>query len=112
MKTKLTNKVKEYAYCLGADLVGVANVERYKNAPVKMSPQGILPTAKSVIVCAIHHPDAVIELDGEVHSQIMGPYGVQMTMNYKLDVMSFKIGRMLEDMGYKSIPIASSNIWR
>ena len=112
METKLTNKVKDYAFQLGADLVGVANIERYENAPIKMSPQGILHTAKSVVVCAIHHPDAAIELDGEVHSQIMGPYGVQMVMNYKLDVMSFKIGRMLEDMGYKSVPIASSNIWR
>ncbi len=112
METKLTTYVKKYAYQLGADLVGVANIERYENAPIKMSPKGILPTAKSVIVCAIHHPDAAIELDGEIHSQVMGPYGVQMTMNYKLDLMSFKIGRMLEDMGYKSVPIASSNIWR
>ena len=112
MEIKLTNKVKSYAYSLGADLVGIANIERYKNAPVKMSPQGILPTAKSVIVCAIHHPDAAIELDGEVHSQVMGPYRIQYIMNSKLDVISFKLGRMLEDMGYKTIPIASSNIWR
>jgi epoxyqueuosine reductase QueG len=112
MDTKLTNKVKEYALSLGADLVGVANIERYENAPIKMSPQGILPTAKSVIVCGIHHPDAAIELDGEVHSQIMGPYRVQYIMNSKLDFLSFKIGRMLEDLGYKSVPIASSNIWR
>ncbi|MDD2504104.1 MAG: 4Fe-4S binding protein [Clostridia bacterium] len=112
METKLTSKVKEYAFSLGADLVGVANIERYENAPIKMSPQGILPTAKSVIVCAIHHPDAAIELDGEVHSQIMGPYRVQYIMNSKLDFLSFKIGRMLEDMRHKAVPIASSNIWR
>lgn len=112
MDNKLTLAVKEYAYSLGADLVGIANIERYKDAPIKMSPQGILPTAKSVVVCAIHHPDAAIELDGEVHPQIMGPYVVQLSMNNKLDVMSFKIGRMLDDLGYKTVPIASSNIWR
>lgn len=112
MDDKLTLRVKEYALNLGADLVGIANIERYANAPIKMSPQGILPTAKSVIVCAIHHPDAAIELDGEVHSQIMGPYRVQYIMNDKLDVLSFKIGRMLDDLGYKTVPIASSNIWR
>ncbi len=112
MDSRLTLAVKEYAYSLGADLVGIANIGRYENAPPKMSPQGILPTAKSVIVCAIHHPDAAIELDGEVHPQVMGPYRIQYVMNEKLDVLSFRIGRMLDDLGYKTVPIASSNIWR
>lgn len=112
MESNLTLKVKELAYKLGADLVGVANIERYENAPIRMSPQGILPTAKSVIVCAVHHPDAAIELDGEIHPQVMGPYRIQYIMNDKLDVLSFKIARMLDDLGYKTVPIASSNIWR
>jgi len=112
MENKLTLAVKELAYRLGADLVGVANIERYKNAPIRMSPQGILPSAKSVIVCAVHHPDAAIELDGEVHPQVMGPYRIQYIMNDKLDVLSFRIARMLDDLGFATVPIASSNIWR
>ena len=112
MDNRLTMKVKEFARNLGADLVGIAPISRYENAPIAMSPQGILPTAKSVIVCAIHHPDAAIELDGEVHPQIMGPYRVQYTINNKLDYMSFTIARMLDDLGYQAVPIASSNIWR
>ncbi|HHX21557.1 MAG TPA: hypothetical protein GX722_07175 [Clostridiales bacterium] len=112
MNNSLTLSVKELAYRLGADLVGVANIERFANAPIKMSPQGILPSAKSVIVCAIHHPDAAIELDGEEHPQIMGPYRIQYIMNDKLDVISFKVGRYLSDMGYATVPLASSNIWR
>ncbi|MBR7158144.1 MAG: hypothetical protein IKD08_00475, partial [Alphaproteobacteria bacterium] len=112
MENSLTLAVKQYAYSLGADLVGVANIERYSGAPIKMSPQGILPTAKSVIVCAVHHPDAAIELDGEIHPQVMGPYRIQYIMNDKLDALSFKIGRMLDDLGFQTVPIASSNIWR
>ncbi len=112
MNHDLTLKVKEFAYSIGADLVGIANVERYANAPIAMSPQGILPTAKSVIVCAIHHPDAAIELDGEIHPQVIGPYRVQYTMNNKLDYLSFSIARMLDKLGHKAVPIASSNIWR
>ena len=73
MDNKLTLAVKELAYQLGADLVGVANIERYEDAPIRMSPQGILPTAKSVVVCAVHHPDAAIELGGETHPQEIGP---------------------------------------
>lgn len=112
MENNLTLAVKKLAYELGADLVGIANVERYKDAPIRMSPQGILPTAKSVIVCAVHHPDAAIELDGEIHPQVMGPYRIQYIMNDKLDVLSFRIARMLDDKGYQTVPIASSNIWR
>lgn len=112
MDNRLTLAVKELAYSLGADLVGIADIERYSGAPVRMSPQGILPSAKSVIVCAVHHPDAAIELDGEIHPQVMGPYRIQYIMNDKLDVLSFKIGRMLDDLGYKTVPLASSNIWR
>jgi len=110
--SRLTAKVKEFAYSIGADLVGIANIERFSNAPIMMSPQGILPTAKSVIVCAVHHPDACIELGGEPEPQDIGPYAVQYVMNDKLDLMSFKIARFLDDMGYAVIPIASSNIWR
>lgn len=112
MDNKLTLAVKDLAYRLGADLVGVANIERYDDAPIRMSPQGILPSAKSVVVCAVHHPDAAIELGGEKHPQDIGPYSIQYIMNDKLDVLSFKIARYLDDLGYKTVPIASSNIWR
>ncbi len=112
MENKLTLAVKELAYKLGADLCGIANIERYDDAPIRMSPKGILPTAKSVVVCAVHHPDAAIELDGEIHPQEIGPYAIQYIMNDKLDHLSFSIARMLDDLGYKTVPIASSNIWR
>ncbi len=112
MDNKLTLAVKDLAYKLGADLVGVANIERYDDAPIRMSPKGILPGAKSVVVCAVHHPDAAIELGGEVHPQEIGPYAIQYIMNDKLDLLSFKIARFLDDLGYKTVPIASSNIWR
>jgi len=105
MDNKLTLAVKELAYKLGADLVGVANIERFENAPIRMSPQGILPSAKSVIVCAVHHPDAAIELDGEIHPQVLGPYRIQYIMNDKLDVLSFRIARMLDDLGFATVPI-------
>ncbi len=112
MDMKLTNKVKDLAHRLGADLVGIADIGRFAKAPVKMSPQGILPSAKSVIVCAIHHPDACIQLGGESHPQEQGPYRIQGVMNNKLDYMAFRIARFLTKEGFRVVPIASSNIWR
>lgn len=112
MNTNLTAKVKECAYKIGADLVGVSPISRFKNAPIMMSPQGILPTAQSVIVCAIHHLDEAIELGGEEHPQIIGPYSIQYVMNLKLDYIAFRVARYLDSLGYEAIPIAASNIWR
>ena len=112
MNRNLTAKVKECAYHFGADLVGISPISRFKNAPIMMSPQGILPTAKSVVVCAIHHLDEAIELGGEEHPQIIGPYSIQYVMNLKLDYIAFRIARYLDSLGYEAIPIAASNIWR
>lgn len=109
----LTGRVKQYAYqALRVDLVGIANIERFAKAPLRMSPQGILPTAKSVVVMAIHHPDAAIEMGGINHPQEIGPYRVQYWMNSRLDEISYRLGLMLEREGYAAVPIVSSNIWR
>jgi len=77
-----------------------------------MSPQGILPTATNVVVCAIHHLDEAIELGGEEHPQIIGPYSIQYVMNLKLDYIAFRVARYLDSLGYEAVPIAASNIWR
>lgn len=112
MNRNLTAKIKECAYGVGADLVGVSPISRFKNAPIMMSPQGILPTATNVVVCAIHHLDEAIELGGEEHPQIIGPYSIQYVMNLKLDYIAFRVARYLDSLGYEAIPIAASNIWR
>ncbi len=109
----LTTLIKQFALTeLNADLVGVANIGRFKNAPIMMSPQGILPSARSVIVMAVHHPDAAIELGGEEHPQKIGPYCIQYAMNMRLDEMSYRMGRFIEAKGCTAVPIVSSNIWR
>lgn len=51
--TRLTAKmVKDAALAAGWDLVGIANIERFRNAPTRMNPVEIMPEAKSVIVGA------------------------------------------------------------
>lgn len=109
----LTVQVKKKAQELGADLTGIAPIERFNKAPLRMSPQGLLPQAKSVIVMAIHHPDASVELGGEPTPHDQGPYAAQCSaMNPKLDDISFFMARFLEEMGYVTLPISASNIWR
>ena len=51
MATQVTKQmIKDYAFAHGLDLFGVANIERFKDAPRRMHPASILPEAKSVIV--------------------------------------------------------------
>jgi epoxyqueuosine reductase QueG len=77
-----------------------------------MSPQGVFPGSKTVIVMGIHHPDACIELGGERHPQEIGPYSIQYLMNSRLDELSYRMATFIEKKGYGAIPICSSNIWR
>ena len=108
-----TAEIKRYALeTLRADLVGIADIKRFAGAPLRMSPQGIMPAARSVIVMAVHHPDAAMERGGLEHPQVIGPYAIQYSMNWRLDDMSYRMSRFLEDMGFEAVPIASSNIWR
>ena len=43
-------EIKNFALSAGLDLVGVANIERFENAPEDMHPSTIFPEARSVIV--------------------------------------------------------------
>ena len=65
----LTDRIKSMALDLGANLVGVAPVERFANAPITASPQGIMPAARSVISMALHYPDSTVELACKSHPQ-------------------------------------------
>ncbi len=108
----LTHEIKAFARAKGADLVGIASMDRYKNAPLHMSPRGHLPQAQALIVAAIHHPDAIIELCGEPTPQDIGSYSIQYTMNQRLDYISYWVGKFLEERGFIAISTPASNIWR
>ncbi|MBR5527895.1 MAG: hypothetical protein IKV97_02740 [Clostridia bacterium] len=54
---KLTSQmIKEYAKEIGLDCIAIGNIERFKNAPVLMSPLTYFPKAKSVIAVAMRIP--------------------------------------------------------
>ncbi len=45
-----SDKIKTFAKGVGADLVGIANIERFDKAPPEMHPCTIFPETKSVVV--------------------------------------------------------------
>ena len=45
-----SSDIKRYARECGADLVGIAPLERWEGAPLQMDPRFIMPEARSMIV--------------------------------------------------------------
>jgi epoxyqueuosine reductase len=69
------SKVKQLATDLGADLCGVAPVERFDRAPNGFHPRDLFPEAKSVVVIAKRMPEGAFRC---VSSMV--PYTVAMQM--------------------------------
>ncbi|OGV66552.1 MAG: hypothetical protein A3K19_23855 [Lentisphaerae bacterium RIFOXYB12_FULL_65_16] len=106
----LTAEVKKLALGEGADLVGIAPVSRYDGAPRMLTPQAHLPEAKSVVVMAVHHPDASVEWGGEPNSNYPGPF--QIGMIPKLDTICLRMTRFLLGRGHTTVPMPCTFYWR
>lgn len=115
-KVKLTQEVKALARQLGAKLVGVASVERFQKAPLLHSPQGLMPTAQSVVVAATIWMDAAMELtEKEIAEHWHNPADIcecEGGMGHRLNPLIFKLARFLEDKGYRSLPLPQTGYWR
>lgn len=111
MDRVLTTKLKSFILESGMDIVGFAPVERWTEVPFLLTPQAILPDSKNVIVAGIHITDTWTEMGGEPNPQDVGPGGM-LDINSLLDHVAYRTSKLLEEYGYKAVPIASSNIWR
>ncbi len=107
----LTQKIKSFAINEGASLVGIAPVSRWAKAPVQHSPIGIFPGAKSVIVCAIHIPDACVELGAEQDVRESGTGFVQGNVTLTIEHLAFRLSRFVEENGWKAVPVAATVLW-
>ncbi len=103
--TNLKNQIKEVMLSSGCEMVGIANVERFKGAPEGRRPTDILPTARSVIVGAVHILDSVCDDLPETRYEYTNQFYV---LNGTLGSMSTKVARLLEDEGYRAIPIPAA----
>ena len=76
MKQTLTSAmVKEQAKALGADLCGIASMDRFEGAPKQADPRYIFPKAKSCIVLAFRIPRGYFR--GIEEGTYFGAYGEQ-----------------------------------
>ncbi|MCL4458686.1 MAG: 4Fe-4S binding protein [Chloroflexi bacterium] len=104
---RLTGRLKEMALEKGADLVGIAPVERFVYAPEGRHPTDHLPNARSVIVLSKHIPDAVIERWGKPPAYSIGQYRVfgHNMINIRLALIQQDLTSYLEELGYLAYPV-------
>jgi epoxyqueuosine reductase len=105
--------VKEHAKRLGADVVGIASLDRFEGAPLQMDPRFIMPRAKSMIVMAFRVMRGSLRgiEEGTFFSNYssMG-YGGLTYLYIPMTVIN--LCKIIEDEGYEAIPIGHQSGWR
>jgi len=104
----LTQEVKRIARAAGANLVGIAPVERFRHAPAKLGPTDHLPGASHVIVVGRHLPDASIERWGKPPAESIYSYRSygHGPVNLRLVFIVQDVTQFLEEQGYPAYPVS------
>jgi ferredoxin len=106
-------QVKKRARALGADLVGIGNIERWAGAPLQMDPKQIMPECRSVIVCGfrVHRGTLRGIEEGTMFSNYaaMGYGGITYL---RMPPVMWGLADLLEDDGCEAAPIGQIDWWR
>ena len=110
----LTSKdIKEYAKSLGADIVGIAPMNRFEGAPMQMDPRFIMPEAKSMIVMGFRVMRG--SLRGIEEGTFFSNYSAMgyggLTYLY-IPMTVINLCKAIEDEGYEAIPLGHQSDWR
>ena len=105
---KLSSKtIKTLVKELGANLVGIANVERFEGAPPGHGPLDLMPRAKSVIVAGVRIPDPIVDYD-EYHLK-MKEMNTELGVQASIENFYMQMGHYVEDMMLNIIAIKLAN---
>ncbi|MDY6965523.1 MAG: hypothetical protein SVM80_06065 [Halobacteriota archaeon] len=101
----LKDELIEYAKSIGADKIGVAEVENLKNPPQQQDfdPTNYVPDAQAVISVCLGYPNGVFGLDDKDMFTYGTSFGaVHSAMMKDLDSIAIKLIKFLEGKGYSS----------
>lgn len=95
--------VKAFVCSQGAELCGVAGIDRFGSAPKGYHPLDVMPTCKSVISFAMPFPVGTLKCASAV------PYTrVRNTITPKMDAIALELCLFLEAHGYAAAPIPTN----
>lgn len=99
-------EVKRYARECGADLVGIANVERFRDIPPDHNPVSIFPEVKSVIVIGKRITRGTLRgVEEGTQFDLYDIFGYDWLDNRFLALTTFKVAEFLEDLGFEAVPL-------
>ena len=105
--------VKKHARSLGADAVGIANIERWEGAPLQMDPRQIMPEARSVVGMAFRIARG--SLRGIEEGTFFSNYSAMgyggLTYLY-IPMVAINLSKFIEDAGYETMPLGNQSDWR
>lgn len=101
------DEIKALFFSRGADLCGVASLDRFADAPKGFHPTDVLPTCKSVISFACRFPAGVLACANSI------PYTlVRNTITPKINTIAMECCMELEKRGILAVPIPTNDsIW-
>lgn len=92
MDVSAESRIKEYANALGADVCGIAGVERFRSAPEGFSPCDVFAKCRSVIVTGIALPEGAYEAE----SGMIYAYYNEFTCG-RIDDISLRLSKFIEE---------------
>ncbi|MFX1478847.1 MAG: epoxyqueuosine reductase [Promethearchaeota archaeon] len=99
-----SEKIKQLVKDLGADLCGIASVDRFKDAPEGFHPTDIYPECKSVIVFLKRTPKS------SIYAVNCIPYTFVNSMIINIiDDLTINVLYNLEELGIRCVPIPSDD---
>jgi epoxyqueuosine reductase len=99
MNTVTSDDIKRYAAEKGADLVGIASVNRFAGYPEGRRPDDLLPDARSVIVVGVR------VLADTVKPNLLLSALHHITLNLYHNQIAYDIGRLLDDNEFKAVVV-------
>lgn len=97
------NEIKSIVFSLGADLCGIAGIDRFDDAPEGYHPLDVLPSCKSVISFACQFPVGTLACKSAV------PYTrVRNSITTKLDAIALDFCIEMEKRGILAVPIPTN----
>lgn len=98
MEKITAEQVKQKARELGADVCGIASLDRFSQAPKGYHPRDVLPTCRSVIVFGLRFPVGTLACNNDV------PYTLARNMlTQQLDQLSVRFCAEMEKQGILAV---------
>jgi len=99
-------QIKDFARAAGADLCGVANVERFEGAPEQMDPRYIFPDARSAVVIGRRIPRGVYRgIEEGTHWSNYTVFGYNRLNSWFMPKAQYETACFIEDHGFEAAPI-------